>query len=244
VSDLILQEAISFLQRHQTGNPFLLFVICPAARPAATSPSLTASADSDWPESRKLYAARVAEFDRLAGVIQDELQTLALHQRTALLVTSSGPGEAAEADLQFFDSTSGLRGQPGELYEGSLRVPCIARFPEQAFKGVERDYATGCWDLLPTLAELSGAVSVPRQKDGISIASILRGGIGPQRDMLYWEVRRPARGQAVRMGDWKAVLPPGKTRSEDCELYHLKKDPRETKNVAKQHPEVIAKFLK
>jgi arylsulfatase A-like enzyme len=245
VSDLILQEAVSFLQRHKTGNPFLLFVVCPGLWSAAASPPVRDQAETDGSESRQAYAARVADFDRVAGVVMDELQGLGLANRTALLVTSSsGPGTESEGDVQFFRSTGGLRGNPGELYEGNLRVPLIARLPGQAFKGVDRDYPGVCWDLLPTLAELSGAVGVPKQKDGVSIASILRGGIGPQRDMLYWETRRNGLGQAVRMGDWKVVRPPGKTQRENCELYHLKKDPHEKRNVAKQHPEIVTKFLK
>jgi arylsulfatase A-like enzyme len=80
--------------------------------------------------------------------------------------------------------------------------------------------------------------------DGLSIAPMLRGGIGEARQMLYWEIHHGGLGQAVRMGDWKVVRPPGKTRREDCELYNLKKDPKEQKNVSSRHPEIVAKFLK
>ena len=188
----------------------------------------------------------MTEFDRVVGVIMDELQDLRLANRTALLVTSNnGPREEAPGDLEFFHSTRGLRGSQGTLYEGGLRVPFIARWPGQAFRDVERDYAAVCWDLLPTLAELSGAANVPKQLDGVSIASILRGGIGRSRDMLYWELRQDGGlGQAVRMGDWKVVRPVGKSRREDCELYDLKKDPKEARNVAKQHFEIVRRFLK
>ena len=76
VTDLVMQEAVSFLQRHKTGNPFLLFVVCPLPRPSDTIPSLRAYADKDWPPSRKAYAARVTEFDRVVGVVMDELAEL------------------------------------------------------------------------------------------------------------------------------------------------------------------------
>jgi arylsulfatase A len=246
VTDLVMQEATSFLQQHKTGNPFLLFVVCPRSQSSDGIPSLHAYADTDWPQSRKSHSARVTEFDRLVGLVMDELAELKLAHRTALLVTSDcGPAEEPEREQEFFKGTRGLRGGQGTLYEGGLRVPFLARWPGQAFSGVERDYAAVCWDLLPTLAELSGAVNVPKQLDGVSIASILRGGIGRSRDMLYWEIRQDdGLGQAVRMGDWKVIRPAGKTRREDCELYNLKKDPIEKKNVAAQHPEIVAKFLK
>lgn len=246
VTDLLLHEAVSFLQRHKSGHPFLLFAICPLPRSAEALPERGAYADKDWPPSRQAYAARVTEFDRVVGAIMDALQELGLADRTALLVASDGgPREEVPGDLEFFQSTRGLRGGQGSLYEGGLRVPFVARWPGQAFSGVERDDAAVCWDLLPTLAELSGAANVPRQLDGVSMASILRGGIGRSRDMLYWELRQnDSVGQAVRMGDWKVVRPVGKSRREDCELYDLKKDPKETRNVAKEHPEIVAKFLR
>jgi arylsulfatase A-like enzyme len=119
------------------------------------------------------------------------------------------------------------------------------RAPNQDFRGAQRDYAAAIWDFLPTLAELAGAVQVPKQRDGVSIAGMLRGGIGGSREMFYWDVRDGDQvGQAVRIGDWKVVRPVGKSRRQDCELYDLAKDPGETRNMAAMHPEIIAKFLK
>jgi arylsulfatase len=246
VTDLIVQEALSFLQQRQPGQPFFLLVVCPLPVSSDAIPSLRAYAGRDWPQSRKLYAARVTEFDRVVGVIRDEIANLRLANRTALLVTSDGsPRVEVPGDLEFFHSTGGLRGSRGTLYEGGLRVPFIARWPGQAFSAVERDDAAVCWDLLPTLAESSGAVDVPRPLDGVSITPLLKGGIGRVRDMLYWELRQNGDlGQAVRMGDWKVIRPVGKTRREDCELYDLRKDPAEKKNVAPQHPDIVTKFLR
>jgi arylsulfatase A-like enzyme len=110
---------------------------------------------------------------------------------------------------------------------------------------IERDDPAAVWDLLPTFIELSGAVRVPRTLDGVSIAPLLRGGIGNVRDMLYWENREEeGLAQAVRMEKWKVVRPAGKMEREACELYDLKKDPGETKNVDKDHPDVVTRFLR
>jgi arylsulfatase A-like enzyme len=245
LTDVLLEEATSFLQ--QAGSePFALFLVLPLSRASTNLPALDAYADRDWSESRKCYAARIGEFDRAVGSITTELDRLKLADRTVMLVTSSGGSVSTEAeDRAFFQGTGGLRGANGELYEGGLRVPCLVRSANQAFKGVQRDYPAAMWDVLPTLAELSGAIQVPKQRDGVSMAGMLHGGIGESRDMFYWDIREGQRvGQAVRMGDWKVVRPPGKTLAADCELYDLAKDPRETGNVAKQHPEIIEKFLK
>lgn len=269
VTDLVTQEVGAFLRENPADTPFLLLVVCPVPRSSASLPALETYADTDWLDSRRLYAARVTEFDRAVGSIMEELQQLRLGNRTALMVTSnSGPGPEDEEGFEFFDrartvsgeglrrfaadehggeffsSTGGLRGQQGDLHEGGIRVPFVARLPAAFMAGVTRDYAATIWDLLPTLAELSGALAVPKRIDGRSIAPMLRGGIGDAREMLYWEVRSPSLGQAVRLGAWKVVRPPGKTRREDCELYDLSKDPREQRNVAKQHADIVGKFIK
>jgi arylsulfatase A-like enzyme len=60
-----------------------------------------------------------------------------------------------------------------------------------------------------------------------------------QHTFLYWEFHEKGSKQAVRMGDWKAVrLEPG----QPLELYDLKNDVGEKKNVASQHPEVVAEI--
>ena len=246
VTDVLLEEVKSFLRQHADGEPFALFVVLKLPRGSTALPALKAYAEEDWPESRKAYAARISEFDQAVGLVTAELEELRLANRTAILVTSaSGPVAAEAEDLDFFQSTGGLRGKSGELYEAALRVPCIVRAPNQGFRGVQRDYAAAIWDFLPTLAEFSGAVQVPKQRDGVSIAGMLRGGIGGSRDMFYWDVRDGDQvGQAVRIGDWKVVRPVGKSRRQDCELYDLAKDPGEKRNVADKHPEIVAKFLK
>jgi hypothetical protein len=74
--------------------------------------------------------------------------------------------------------------------------------------------------------------------DGLSIAALLRGGTAPQRECFYWELHEGASKQAVRFGDWKAVRDPF---NAPIELYDLKSDPSESKNVASEHPDLVAK---
>lgn len=246
VTDLVVREATAFLQRRQSGNPFILFVKLELPHGSTSAPSLRQYEDRDWTDAQKAYAARIGEFDRAMGMILSQLQELQLAGRTTVVFTSdSGPPADDEGTLEFFGSTGGLRGHQGSLYEGGIRVPCIARSPGQFMTDIERDDPAAVWDLLPTFIELSGAVRVPRTLDGVSIAPLLRGGIGNVRDMLYWENREEeGLAQAVRMENWKVVRPAGKMEREACELYDLKKDPGEEKNVAKDHPDVVTRFLR
>jgi arylsulfatase A-like enzyme len=97
---------------------------------------------------------------------------------------------------------------------------------------------------LPTAAEIA-LVKAPSDIDGVSLLPALLGKVQtPRHEFLYWEFHERGFQQAVRMGDWKAVRPQA---GEPLELYALKADPGESRNVAAQNPEVIAKiegFLK
>jgi arylsulfatase A-like enzyme len=97
------------------------------------------------------------------------------------------------------------------------------------------------WDFLPTAAEIAG-VKAPANIDGISMLPTLLGQKQTnQHEFLYWEFHEKGSKQAVRTGDWKAIrLEIGKP----LELYDLKTDPAESKDVAAEHPDVIDKVEK
>src|SRR5215207_6792672 len=101
-------------------------------------------------------------------------------------------------------------------------------------KEMDIDRETLC-DLMPTAAALAGA-RAPSVTDGVSLQSLLLGGRAPLRGALYWEFHEGGFAQAVRMGDWKAVR---KGLDGAVELYDLKADPGETRDVASRHPAVV-----
>jgi len=93
--------------------------------------------------------------------------------------------------------------------------------------------------LYPTLAEVAGQ-KAPRSIDGISYLPTLLGAAQTNRhDFLYWEFHERGFQQAVRMGNWKAVLP---ELGGAMELYNLANDLGETKDVAAENPEVVARI--
>jgi arylsulfatase A len=97
---------------------------------------------------------------------------------------------------------------------------------------------SGGWDILPTLAELAGAVPRPGI-DGLSLAPVLRGRPrAREHAYLYWDYghARAAFLQAVRAGRWKAVRP---SLAAAMELYDLSVDPGEARDVAAQHPAIV-----
>ena len=87
--------------------------------------------------------------------------------------------------------------------------------------------------------ELTGAkIPAGFKPDGHSLVSFLKGGPAPRRDYFYWELHETGSIQAIRFGDWKAVR---NGPSKPIELYDLKTDSAETKNVAAERAEIVAR---
>jgi arylsulfatase A-like enzyme len=130
-----------------------------------------------------------------------------------------------------------LRGFKRSLYEGGLRQAGIARWPGQVPAGRVSEEPWAFWDFLPTAAELARA-ELKSPHDGHSIVTLLKGGSAPKRDAFYWELHEGASLQAVRFGDWKAVR---NGPAKPIELYDLATDLSESKDLAAEKPDLVAK---
>lgn len=199
--------------------------------------------DKPWTEQQKNYAAMVTRLDSDVGRLLDLLRKLKLDQNT-LVIFSGDNGSSFDPKSEIgrlFDQTMGgkLRGFKRGMYEGALRQAAISWWPGQVPAGRVTAGPWAFWDFLPTAAELTGA-ELPKdvKPDGHSLVSFLQGGPAPKRDYFYWELHEGASIQAVRWEDWKAVR---NGPSEPIELYDLKADVGETKNLAVAMPELVAK---
>jgi len=243
--DFFTDEIVSYLEKGQRERPFLLVASYPL--PGETDGlEIEFDATSAWSEREQTHAATVGKLDRDLGRILQTLEARGLDRHTVVVVTSSNGPPALEASSQDrLASTGGLRGRAGELYEGGLRVPMIVRWPGRVAAKAVCDAPAAFWDLLPTCADIAAASRRPAPLDGISLLPVLRGGKDlPRKDMLYWEMHVPGFGQAVRRDNWKVVRPPGKMQLEEVELFDLSQDPTESRNVAREKPEVVAQFIR
>ena len=196
--------------------------------------------EETWPTPEKNKAAMITRLDRYVGEILAKLTQYGQETNTLILFTSdNGPHEEGGVDPEFFQSSGPLRGIKRDLYEGGIRVPLIAVWPGKIPAGRESDEPWAFWDILPTLAEVA-EVKVPRNIDGISYLPTLLGKTQTNRhEYFYWEFHERGFEQAVREGDWKAVRNAAKG---PLELYNLKSDLGETKNVAADHPDITARL--
>ena len=260
--DLIADEALKFVRDSAPGarsdTPFFLYV-------AFTTPHVDLDAPADsmkpylgrWEERpfpgnhyraeahpRAAYAAMVSRMDRDVGRIAALLKELGLDENTLVLFTSdNGASYAGGADAKFFNSAGPLRGLKGDLYDGGIRVPLVARWPGKTLAGTTSDHVAALWDVLPTLAEAAGA-AVPTTIDGVSFLPTLLGKPGQKaHDHLYWETPAKQGAQAVRIGKWKGVRV-GVKRNPNvkAQLFNLEDDVAESKDIAAEHPEVVAKI--
>ena len=193
-----------------------------------------------WPQVEKNKAAMITRLDQYVGQIVAQLKESKQDTNTLILFTSdNGPHKEGGVDPEFFHSSGPLRGIKRDLYEGGIRVPLIAVWPGKIPAGRVSDEPFAFWDLFPTLVEVAGA-KPPRSIDGISYLPTLLGAAQTNRhEFFYWEFHEDGFKQAVRMGDWKAVLP---EVGGAMELYNLATDPGETKNVAAENTNIVAQI--
>lgn len=190
------------------------------------------------------FAAMVHRIDLYVGEIVKVVEELGLSENTIIMFTSdNGPHMEGGADPRFFNSNAGLRGFKRDLYEGGIRVPFIVSWPGTIVGGRISDHPSAFWDVLPSLADLTGFEY--EETDGISFLPELLGQEQPKHEFLYWEFHEMGGKQALLKDGWKAVrLNVGKDPSGPLEIYKLESDPFEEDNVAEAHPDLVTSFAR
>ena len=251
--DVMTDEALKFVKNNKD-NPFFLYLPYPVPHVSLQVPEDSlAEYEGKFPETpykgqmgylphiapRAAYAAMITRMDRDIGRVLTLIDGLGLTDDTPVIFSSdNGTTFNGGSDAKFFNSVGNLRGLKCSLYEGGVRVPMIARWPGRIAPGSKTAHISAFWDVMPTLADVAGT-QAPDDIDGISMLPTLLGRPAnqPKHKYLYWEYAR--RMQAVRMGDYKAV----RLRPErDIELYNLANDISESKNIAAQNPDIVAKM--
>jgi arylsulfatase A-like enzyme len=249
IPDVFAKAAGNFVETYHPDQfngyrPFFLLLNYTIARPGAGNtmpvPTDAPYSDESWPQPEKNRAAMIARLDAQIGQLLMELKNLRIESNTVIFFSSdTGPQTGGGVDPKFFQSAGPFRGGRGELYEGGLRVPMIVSWPGTIRPGQVSDFPWAAWDFLPTALQIAQR---PPQKnlDGISVLPTLLGETQTNRHELFpWELHDGETARAARMADWKIVR---SRAGEKWELYNLKSDPGETRNVADKNPAVIAKF--
>jgi arylsulfatase A-like enzyme len=184
----------------------------------------------------------ISRMDRDIGRLLQLLGELELDHNTIVFFSSdNGPHREGAMDPDFNDSNGPLRGYKGDLTEGGIRVPIIARWPGRVPAGKTSESPVYFADVMPTLAALCGG-RAPAGIDGSDFSPTLLGNNQPELAdrFLYWEWNKNGlRQQAARWREWKAIRDP---QTKSLELYDLAADIGETRNLAPKYPVIVAKF--
>lgn len=239
--NLIADETLSWVKQ-QKEEPFFLYYPVTLPHGNFEIDELGEYANKEgWSDLQKTYAAMITRLDTDVGRLLDLLKELRIDDNTLVMFAGdNGSSFAPDSEIgKLFEQAQGLRGYKRGMYEGGLRQAALARWPGKVPAGRVCAEPWAFWDFLPTCAELSGAPLPDTFKpDGFSLVSLLKGGSAPKREYFYWELHEGKPTQAIRFGDWKAVR---NGLFAAIELYDLKTDVSESKNLAVEKPDFVTK---
>lgn len=239
-TDLFTNWATAYLrERAGASQPFFLYL-------AYNAPHFPIEPPADWlarvkqrapdlAEKRALNVALVEHLDDAIGRVLATLKETGLDRTTMVVFTSDNGGSLPHAQ-----NNDPWRDGKQSHFDGGLRVPFVARFPGFTAPGSRSDYQGQTFDVFSTFVELAGAPR-PAGTDAVSLLPVLRGERPAGGRDLYF-VRREGGAayggkdyHALIRGDWKLLQ---NSPYSPLELYNLKDDPQETKNVLRQNPKI------
>jgi arylsulfatase A len=242
--------------RAKTGQPFFLYL-------ALSSPHTPILPAKEWQGKSGLgkYGDFVMQTDWAVGETLAALDRAGVADNTLVIFTSDNgcsPQAGTEAlEAQGHFASAQYRGYKADIWEGGHRVPFFVRWPARVRAGTQSAQLLCHTDFMATCAALLGAkVPDTAAEDSISFLPALLGSDqGPLREAI---VHHSISGKfAIRQGQWKLELCPGSggwgkpgdseataQGQPDRQLYDLKADPAETKNVQGTHPEIVTRLTR
>ncbi len=244
LTDRLTTEALSFINENQEAPFFLYLPYYAIHSPIEAKQDLidgyTGREDSTG-RNNATYAAMVEGVDQSVGKIISLLDELDLTERTVVVFFSDNGGVPSRAFNGPFKSGKGF------LWEGGIREPLIVKWPGVVESGARSSVPVTSVDFYPTLLEIAGAPDVQgHHSDGMSLVPLLEQTGDWLRDALYWHYPHYSNAgatptAAIRSGDWKLME---FFEDDHVELYNLREDPGESRDVSGNEPEKAQEMLK
>jgi len=259
-TDLITNEAIRYIKTiRDRSKPFFIYI-------PYSVPHYPLQEEEKWVEpykslnivnSRKLFDASMTHMDYAIGEVIQTLKNQKLLDNTIVIFISDNGGQEnwypeKETNIKLYDGKFGpypelgdnspLKGYKAELYEGGIRVPAVI-FWKDHLKHNKVEELIKITDLFPTLAAVIDSSANPDlSSDGRNMWNYIS-----NKKKAYDErelyLRTPDQF-ALRKGDWKLIHFGNKINEGKEELYNIKNDPNETKNVLNKSPEIRNELYK
>jgi arylsulfatase A-like enzyme len=238
LTDLITDEAVSFIQQQK--KPFFLYVAftaphTPYQGPGDKKPEPVAQ-DNYNKGSRETYTSMVKRMDQGIGRILKTLDDAGLTDNTLVIFMSDNGANRT-------GNNSPFSGYKGNLFEGGIRVPCIAKWPDVLARGVTSDQPCMTMDFSRSIVRAAGSKPPPgRAFDGIDILQVVASSRPMQQRTLFWRARRAERTRkAVRDGSLKYIRLQDRHDVKEY-LFDLERDPAEKNNLLNEQLENVLRL--
>lgn len=244
-------------KRAEQDRPFFLFVPMP-------SPHTPIAPHADFQGKSKVseYADFLIQTDHAIGELMRALNDSNQAEDTLVFFTcdngTSNKAKFPELDAAGVHLNENWRGWKADAYEGGHRVPFVVRWPGKISANTRSGQTITLADIFATCAEVVGH-DLPNDaaEDSVSLLPILRGQNGDQ-PLHDHVIHHSVSGHfAIRQGKWKLLFcrgsggwsPPRENEAKKqnlppIQLYDLHDDPKETKNLQAQKPEIVKQLTK
>ncbi len=242
-TDLITQDAVRYIKQQKSEKPFFLYLAYTAPHygkgwdELTKKPTNILQAKEEDREKfahiadagRREFAGMVSAMDQGIGRVTAELKRQKLDRNTLVIFTCDNG-----ADPRYGGSNKPFRGQKNQLFEGGIRVPCVAQWPGKIKPGLVIGDPVTALDFFPTFCDLAGVKTKGLAFDGNNIASLLFKNKSMQQRDLVWLTPT---ANALRRGPWKYF-----ENAKEEMLFNLAADPEEKNNLADTKPELLAEL--
>ncbi|MEP4077176.1 sulfatase [Haloferula sp.] len=236
-SRVIMDRVVPFVEKAaEKDQPFFAVVWFHTPHLPVVAGPKHAAMYSEHTDFEKNYYGCVTAMDEQVGRLRAALKKAGVAEDTMIWFCSdNGP----EGNNKSPGSAASFKGRKRSLYEGGVRVPGVLEWPARVKPDTVTEFPAVTSDYLPTILDaLQADYTGERPLDGISLLPLMAGeqdkrpkGIGfESRKLLAWNTQR-----------YKLYSGNG---GESWELYDLLDDPSETKNIAKDSPEMVASLSK
>ena len=222
MTELLTREALAYLERHRS-QPFFLYL-------AYNAPHAPFEAPEQWVKKARgeMKPAMIECLDDGIGQVLGQLKKLGLEDNTLVFFMSDN-GAPPDAN----GSNKPLSGWKGQVREGGIRVPAMARWPGRIPAGVTCREPFVSYDLYPTFATAGGA-ALPQgvRLDGKNVLPVLEGKGKSPHEVICWGYRGAF---AARRGRWKLLVEKG----NQSQLFDLETDIAESKDLSGEQPDMV-----
>ena len=238
-TDVFFRQAKKFMKDQvESGKPFFAYISTNAPHGPLHCPQKYLNMYSGQSAKIAAFFGMITNIDDNVGATRQFLNELGVSDNTLFIFTTDN-GTATGSEV----FNAGMRGKKGSEYDGGHRVPFIAHWPAVGWNTKHQcDILCHAVDVVPTVVGLAGGKKPQSLRwDGVSIETLLDPKKEPAvadrmlvtdsqriRDPIKW------RKTAVMSQEWRLV--------NGSQLFEIKKDPGQTKDVAADHPQQVKKM--